>query len=170
MFEYLISHKAENIQEKRIDISTTNCFKKVLPNEIIEAEKTLCFSLPKQLKIFYQEIGCGNLTAPHNRSSDYSFFGANEILGPITVANFAIGKLFWEGQRNYISEDVYEDLQPGDIPFFEIGDSSSFMIMKALSDNPNAVWYMGQEKIEESLDEFIHNLYYKNPAYYADNW
>ncbi|MDR1561074.1 MAG: hypothetical protein LBS23_01830 [Holosporaceae bacterium] len=170
MFEYLMQYKAENLQEKRINISTSNCFGKVLHSEIIEAEKILCFSLPKQLRIFYQEIGCGNLTAPQNRSSDYVFFGANEILDPITVANFATGKLLWDSQKNYISEDVYEDLQPGDIPFFEISDSSSFMIMKALSDNPNAIWYMGKEKIEESLDEFIHNLYYKNPSYYADNW
>jgi len=76
-----------------------------------------------------------------------------------------------QGQSSgVISEEAHELLQPGDIPFFEISDSSSFMFMKTKSDNPNAVWYMGAIKIENSLEEFIHNLYYKGPAYYADNW
>jgi len=42
--------------------------------------------------------------------------------------------------------------------------------MKAKSDNPNAVWYIGAVKVADSLEEFIYKLYYAGPAYYADNW
>jgi hypothetical protein len=74
-----------------------------------------------------------------------------------------------EGDQ-YMSSEAYEDLQVGDLPVFEIGDSSSFMIMKPLSENPNAVWYMGMEKIEDSFERFIWKLYHIGPSYYADDW
>ena len=68
-----------------------------------------------------------------------------------------------------MAESAYELLQPGDLPFFEISDSSSFMVMKLNSDNPNAVWFMGHEKIEESFERFIWNLYYDDPSYLLPN-
>lgn len=63
----------------------------------------------------------------------------------------------------YMAESVQALLQPGDLPFFEISDSSSFMITKLNSTNPNAVWFMGHEKIEDSFEKFIWNLYYMIP-------
>jgi hypothetical protein len=159
MFEYLKKYC-------RHSNFSSNSFYPVEEKEILECEKFLECELPSQLKSFYKEIGYGFLTHPHKYDDDYNFCNTNRINPPNLIV-----EILEKGQESgYISEDVYEDLQPGDIPFFEIGDSSSFMIMKALSDSPNAIWYMGKEKIEESLDAFIHNLFYKNPSYYADNW
>ena len=73
-------------------------------------------------------------------------------------------------ESGLIIDSFYELLEPGDLPFFEIGDSSSFMVMKPHSDNPNAVWYMGVEKIEDSFEKFIWRLYYEDPSYYAKDW
>jgi hypothetical protein len=144
----------------------SNSFYPVEAEEIERLEKFLGYKIPSQLRQFYHEIGYGSLTHPKEFPKDYVFYNANAVHSPSLIL-----EMLEKGQESgYISEDVYEDLKPGDIPFFEIGDSSSFMIMKALSDNPNAIWYMGMEKIEDSLEQFIHNLYYISPAYYADNW
>lgn len=76
-----------------------------------------------------------------------------------------------EGQKHWISEDFIEDeFKPEDLPFFEMHDSSYCMVMKPLSDNPNALWYMGRKKIEDSFEAFIRNLYYDDPAYYEKSW
>ena len=60
-----------------------------------------------------------------------------------------------------------ELLQPGDLPFFEIADSSSFMVMKLRSDNPNAVWSDCGVKIEDSFEKFIWRLFYEDPGFYG---
>lgn len=167
MFEYLKDHL---YQRGGTDFKF-NFFEAVELSDINEAEKILEFTLPSQLKQFYQEVGSGNLRAPNVVPEGYDFYSANEFLPPLTIARFVKGERFWEGQKNYISEDALELLQPGDLPFFEIHNNSSFLKMKALSDNPNAVWTLNPYnpiKIEDSLEEFIKNLYYKDPAYYGD--
>ena len=55
-----------------------------------------------------------------------------------------LGILQHPEEEYYMAESAYEDLEPGELPFFEIGDSSSFLIMKLNSDNPNAVWCCGR--------------------------
>jgi len=42
--------------------------------------------------------------------------------------------------EHYMDATTYEFLKPVDLPFFEIADSSQFMVMRPHSDNPNAVW------------------------------
>ena len=147
-----------------------NSFGNLFPGELEEAEKLLGQPFPSQLRQFYQEVGCGTLQKPHIIPEDYKFYNSNEVLPPLDVVNFSKGILFWEDQNHWMAEPTYELLSSGDLPFFEIGDSSSFMIMKLNSDNPNAVWYMGAEKIEDSLEKFIWNLYYDDPSYYTRNW
>ena len=39
--------------------------------------------------------------------------------------------------------------------------------MKLNSDNPNAVWALGNIKIEDSFEKFIWRLYYEDPTYYG---
>jgi hypothetical protein len=65
-----------------------------------------------------------------------------------------------------MSYSTYELLEPGDLPFFEIGDSSSFLLMKLNSDNPNAVWDYDLT-ICDSFEEFIWRLYYESPSFYG---
>ena len=147
-----------------------NIFYRLDSGELEEAEAILGQPFPDQLRKFYQELGSGRLVRPYNSPEGYSFCNANEILSPSVVAHLGRGELEWEGQEYWMSESTFELLQPGDLPFFEIGNSSSFMIMKLNSNNPNAVWYMGDEKIEDSLERFIHRLYYEDPLYYMKDW
>lgn len=150
----------------------SNSFYPVEEEEIERLENFLGYQLPDQLKQFYKEIGYGSLTRPKEFSKDYVFYNANAFHSPSLIL-----EMLEKGQESgYISEDVYEDLKYGDIPFFEIGDSCRFLKMKALSDNPNAVWDLvdwedyGRPplKIADSLEEFIYKLYYKDPGYYDD--
>lgn len=163
MFEFLKPYKYKNIHEKRF---TKNNFFPVTDEEILNFEEKFGYELPSQLKAFYKEVGYGFLTRPHEYQEDYQFSNTNRVNPPDLLT-----EMLENGQSSgLISEDAYELLQPGDIPFFEIGDSSSFMFMKTKSDNPNAVWYMGAVKVADYLEEFIHKLYYDGPAYYAENW
>jgi len=147
-----------------------NSFGSLYPGELEEAEKVLGFGFPSQLRAFYQEIGVGCLLRPHVVPENYVFYSSNEILPPLVVANFSKGILQWEGQsEHWMSEDMaYDLLEPGDLPFFEMYDSTHFLVMKTHSDNPNAVWALGNIKIEDSFEKFIWRLYYESPGYYGD--
>lgn len=167
MFEYLENH----LYKRGGTDFKFNSFEEIEEEEIKEAEKILGYPFPSELKQFYKEIGSGRLRAPKQVSEGYDFYSANEFVPPLHIARFTKGERFWEGQTNYISEEAFELLQLGDIPFFEIHNSSSFLKMQALSDNPNAVWTLDHYhplKIADSLEEFVRNLYYKDPAYYDD--
>lgn len=146
--------------------ANSNYFEPIMAQEITDAELALGIKFPTQLIEFYSEIGYGFLIQPVDAPADYVFYGTNRLNAPSQIVEM----LKNGSESGMISEDVLEDLEPGDLPFFEISDSSSFMIMKTQSDNPNAVWFMGVEKIEDSLEDFIHNLYYKGPRYYTEGW
>ena len=161
MYEYLNKFKSRSGDEKY-----GNSFYLLEESEVMDAEKYLGYLFPSELKQFYKEIGYGYLTNPKAFNDSYSFSGTNRINSPHMI----IDMLQNGAESGLISPSVHEDLEPGDLPVFEIADSSSFMIMKALSDNPNAVWYMGSEKIEDSFARFIYRLYHESPTYYADNW
>ena len=143
-----------------------NWFESVKKDDIDRVEHNLNLTFPSQLKEFYNEIGYGFLIEPFNKPIGYQFYATNRINSPNMVEDILMNG----PESGLIVDDVYEDLQPGDLPFFEIGDSSSFMVMKLNSDNPNAVWYMGAEKIEDSFERFIYRLYHEDPAYYAKDW
>ena len=138
--------------------------------EIEEAELQLKVELPIQLKDFYNEIGAGILSCGERYPEMLADSLTNEILPPLVAANFSKGILRWDGQDNWMSESTYELLEPGDLPFFEVGDSNYFLVMKPNSENPNAVYDMGGHLVEDSFEKFIHNLYYDDPSYYARNW
>lgn len=164
MFEYLKPY-LDLPQEKTY--GSSNSFYSLKKNEVLDCEKYLGYTLPPQLKQFYQEIGYGFLTSPHECREGYQFYNTNRINPPDLMV-----EMLEHGQESgLISEGAFELLQPGDIPFFEIGDSSSFLKMKALSDNPNAVWDVDDYdpiKIADSLEEFIYKLYYEDPGYYGN--
>ena len=148
-----------------------NWFSPLEELEITSAEQKLGQRFPEELRRFYQDIGTGMLRSPHIRPEGYEFYGKNEILPPYIAVDYSQGILEHpDDEFYYMAESAYEDLTPGDLPFFEIGDSSSFMVMKLHSDNPNAVWFMGAEKIEDSFEQFIYKLYYEGPNYYHKYW
>ena len=156
-----------------------NWFYPVSEEEIVAAEKAAHISFPDQLREFYQEIGYGSLYAPYNAPKGYTAYMSNQILLPLVAAAFYKplegdtwvpddGPIDAGDEGHYMDASSYEILEPGDLPFFEIADSTSFMVMKPHSANPNAVWYMGKEKIEDSFEKFIWNLYYESPVYWEN--
>jgi hypothetical protein len=172
-FHYLIPYLPDGIG-KSGDVSD-NWFAPLSEKEILNAEKKMGQKFPPELRRFYENIGFGMLRSPNNPSRDYQFYGNNEILPPQIAVDYMLGILEhpetdYFDNHYYMAESAYELLQPGDLPFFEIEDSSSFMIMKLNSENPNAVWFMGHEKIEDSFEKFIWNLYYDDPSYYSRDW
>lgn len=169
MYEYLKKYDKKETEEV-IDITCHNVFYPLDEKIILEAEKLLGFNFPASLRKFYEEIGYGHLTTPLKKDASYEFYASNAILHPIIVSRFFYGDLLNDDYHAYMSEWAYEELPKEDIPVFEIGDGSSFMTMKPKSDNPNAVWYLGYEKIENSFEAFIYNLYYDDPAYYTRRW
>lgn len=141
-----------------------NNFYKLDISSIKKVENKLHIIFPSQLVDFYKEIGYGFLTMPHEAPDNYVFSCTNRINSPRMIEDMLIN-----GESSgLIDEMTLELLEPGDIPFFEIGDSSSFLIMKTKSENPNAVWSDCGVKIEDSFEKFIWNLYYEDPAYYGD--
>lgn len=142
---------------------TGNKFYSLKEDEIKLAEKSLSIVFPDQLKDFYKEIGYGFLDTPHDLIEGQNFYNTNRINSPDMIE-----EILCEGQESgLISSDAYELLESGDIPFFEIGDSSSFLVMKANSDTPNTVWTDTGVKIEDSFEKFIWRLYYEDPGYYG---
>jgi len=158
-----------------------NWFVPLYKRDILEAEKYLGFSFPSLLKDFYLNIGYGCLRSPHDPPKDYKFYGKNEILPPLVAAHFYKGIIehhtIEEKQEalNYdedywFSHETLEYTTPGDLPFFEIGDSSSFLMMKPQSEFPNTVYDIGGDIVEKEFKDFIWKLYYKDPSYYSENW
>lgn len=145
-----------------------NWFFPVLVEVIEKCELKMELKFPEQLRNFYEIIGFGVIRSPENRPENYKFYNDNRILPPTIAVDYMLGILEHPGETYYMSEDTYEMLEEGDLPFFEIGDGSSFMVMKLNSDNPNAVWSDCGVKIEDSFERFIWRLYYEDPGYYGE--
>ena len=166
LYSYLQPYKWNNYIGKNITIGENNIFYDLTKAEIDTAEQKLQMQFPNQLRQFYQEIGYGHLT--NSKDDKEHHYISNEILPPLIAVDYMQGIIEHPGEEYYMSASTYEDLQPGDLPFFEIGDSSSFMVMKLNSDNPNAVYSDCGVKIEDSFERFIYRLYHEDPAYYGD--
>jgi hypothetical protein len=147
-----------------VKISEQNNFESLTEQDIVLAERCLNLKFPKQLRQFYLEIGCGNLTTPENPPIDYRFMAENEILHPSSIVKI----MLLGHDSGLISQDVLDFLQPGDMPFFHIADSCLFLIMKPLSKKPNAVYNQFGDLIEENFSQFIWRLYFESPCYYEN--
>ena len=158
MFEYL--KKYINIKNP----SFSNSFYPIDEKKIEEQEKRLGIQFPSQLKQFWKEIGCGFLRYPKKIPNDYESWGGNRIASPTnTVDMVLLGQ-----ESGSILHDIWEELEQGDLPFFEIIDACRFLVVKTNSDNPNAVYTNTGIKIEDSLEKFIWRLYHENPYFYED--
>ena len=172
-YKYLKKYHHSNYRDKVY--WSENLVYDIKNEELEEAKKIMGGYFPEQLQYFYENIGYARITAPSHRPKDYDFSATNLILPPLVAAHFYQG-VFYYNESNfeeplffddmYLANETLEFLEPGDLPFFEIADSSSFMIMKTKSENPNAVWTMTGIKIEDSFERFIWRLYHESPSYY----
>lgn len=170
-YYYLKEYMWQKYKGTVVKIGNNNIFYEVEKSILEESEQKIGQNFPSELRDFYLEIGHGHLTAPKSHADDYMCYSANEILPPNIAADYMLGIIEHpDDDAYYMSQDFYEDMQPGDLPFFEIGDGSSYMVMKLNSDNPNAVWFMGGIKVEDSFERFIWRLYHEGPDYYTKNW
>lgn len=160
-FAYL--KRYANQKKEHYNISE-NCFWS-LDNieEIIESEKRLGFEFPQALKAFWRNIGYGYLESTDPKLGKLTMDHHNKIIRPKEIADI----LLLKEESGLILPEAVEYMDPDEMPFFEIGDMSSFLYMKPLSSNPNAVWGYG-EIIEEDFEKFIWRLYYESPTYYLD--
>lgn len=178
-YDYLKKFNKEFYKDVDVVPWPSNLFYQISKEEIHESEVQLGYQFPPELRHFYETLGAGCLVVPEKIPQNYEFYSTNEILPPLVVARFAKAIVDHrktpieepiECEDHWINDSALDLLTSGDLPFFEIADSSSFMVMKPQSDNPNAVWYMGYEKVEDSFELFIYNLYHKDPAYYTEGW
>ena len=158
MFEYLKKYV------KTKGDRNSNSFYVIEDSEIEKQEKRLGIKFPNQLKQFWKEIGCGFLRYPEKVPDGYEFSGINRIASPSnTVDMVLLGQ-----ESGSILHDIWQELEQGDLPFFEIIDACRFLVVKTNSDNPNAVYTNTGIKIEDSLERFIWRLYHENPSFYNE--
>ncbi|KAB2440658.1 SMI1/KNR4 family protein [Bacillus luti] len=145
--EYVVADRSVRSKQKPI-------FYPIYQDEIDEAESLLQMELPKELKRFYQEIGCGFLN-----SDKRTFF--NRFMDPISVADFRLRQDIYEYNPNLDGVDDDESLV-----FFEVTELN-FLTIKFKEENElgQCPIYSEDEKIADSLEEFLIKMD-ENPDYY----
>lgn len=129
-------------------------FYPIYQEEIDEAESLLQMELPKELKRFYQEIGCGFL-----KSDNITFF--NRFMDPISVADFRLRQDIYEYNPNLDGVDDEESLV-----FFEVTELSFLTIkFKQANELGQCPIDYDSTKIAGSLEEFLIKMD-ENPDYY----
>lgn len=137
-------------------------FARVFLNEIVEAEKKANIIFPKALKEFWLKIGHGNFSQSINTSFKSSGYITNELRWPKNIADIITDPENAEGFILY-TDNNEEMLEDGYFPFFEEGDSSSFLWMKPEHDR---IYDMCGDIVEEHFEDFIYKLYHVHPQYY----
>jgi hypothetical protein len=153
-------------------------FRRVEKEELESAEEIMGIEFPANLRKFYLDIGYGRIGRSVNQSVQdyYDFSSSNDILEPMHAASiFLKGRIKIEQPltelfyKYFVPGEIPEVIfKEGELPFFEIADGSQFLIMKPLSDNPNAVYTESGILIEDSFERFIWRLYYEDPGYYCN--
>ena len=142
--EYVVADRSVRSKQKPI-------FYPIYQDEIDEAESLLQMELPKELKRFCQEIGCGFL-----KSDTRTFF--NRFMDPISVADFRLRQDIYEYNPNLDDDDS--------LVFFEVTELN-FLTIKFKEENElgQCPIYSEDEKIADSLEEFLIKMD-ENPDYY----
>lgn len=128
----------------------SNRFWPVPLTEIEHAEQWQKMPLPSQLRAFYVEVGKGfwvrGVRDEHGCASVI-----NRVLGPLEAVDML------SNADNELRPD--EGFAQGVFPFFDIGESTYFVV-KPHSNEPNIVyWPDGVAIVSESVEEFFSNLY-----------
>lgn len=144
----------------------SNSFFSINSEEIIFEEKKIEFDFPMQLKDFWSEIGYGFFHLSKNGKIQNTY--SNRLLPPDEIKEILLSD---EDDPNCpVIYEFYENLTEGDMPFFEIGDSVSFLYMRPKSDKPNAVYDALGNEISPTFEEFIYKLYHVSPTFYIDEF
>lgn len=148
-------------------IPPRNRFSPVTKNQIDTAENRLGFNLPIALKEFWLEIGKGTLYISYKEERGWL---NNYIYSPKEIADIILLKeesnLILPEAVEYFDEG-YIDISKGEIVFFEVV-GSDFLVMKPNSENPDAIYDMIGNIVEEHFERFIWRLYYESPTFYLD--
>ena len=138
-----------------------NSFVPLESDEVPQAEARLGFTLPKQLKEFYREVGCGFLLAPEGADTTDNRWvrdNINRVVDPSELADLYLGKCVWGPREGFL---------PGLLPFFEVGDGT-FLVLKIDADSdPGVYWPDGRNRVAPDLARFFHALY-KDPSFYLE--
>lgn len=134
--------------KKDDDRSLRHVFYRVTDFDIKDAEKILGHKFPKQLDLFYKQVGYGFLCCDDNDSID-------RIMDPLAVA-----QVISDANRD---EFVWEDyVSRGLIPFFELGDE----LYITISMSNGSIFYFDR-KVADSLSEFLERMD-KETDYYSN--
>jgi hypothetical protein len=161
-YEYLKKYQAPH--DHIIETWHENSFIPVNLESIKKVEDNINIKFSEDLKEFWIEVGGGNLTTPIEPEIGYDCFYSNNLLFPGEIASI----LTKCSESGLITPEGMEFLKEGDIPFFEIADHVSYLVMRPNSDHPNAVYTTRGQIIEDSLETFIWKLYHVSPTYYLD--
>ncbi len=140
MFDYLkpyvIGREFENSDEKHV-------FYKVDREDIKNAEKRMLIEFPKELKLFFEEIGYGFFYDKDECFTDV-------IMKPQDIADYRCG------EGNYYYAEERDFLKEEDLVFFEV-DSNCHIHIKLSGENIGKI-YFGNRLIADSLEMFIQVL------------
>ena len=147
---------------------TSNSFFSVASRNIIGAQKALGFHFPQQLKDFWDEIGYGFFHVSDSGKTQNTH--TNRLMSPDQIADILLSNE--DDPNSPVLPEFYEYLTPGDMPFFEIGDSVSFLYMRPNSETPNAVYDSLGNEVSSTFEQFVYRLYYESPTFYceSDSW
>lgn len=144
----------------------------IAKEDIKKAEERAGFKFPNDLRIFYEEIGYGYLTVPHNAPEGYVSGVDNEIMNPKQI-----GEYMKSGHYKYCWDPYSDEVEypKGWFPFFHASNGETYFFMD--SSNPkkstvygDSIFYSTGEKIiSPSLPEFIHKLYYEDTEFYLQD-
>lgn len=143
-----------------------NAFYTVTSKQILDAEMMQGISFPESLTEFWREIGYGFFGASIPEKGIVQIDYSNRLIHPEDIVS-----ILTEGvDSGLITEQGWEFLTEGDIPFFEVADFTRYFVMRPNSDYPNAVYRTNGKMIEDSLETFIWKLYHVSPTYYLDKF
>lgn len=101
---------------------------------LTDAELSLGYRFPNQLRAFYLEIGVGRISGYTHTTHN----SPNNILLPSHIPKLVNGTCEWMMP--------YTQIQPNTLPFFE-RDVDLFLCLHPQSDNPNAVHWMWKKNL-----------------------
>lgn len=155
--------------------SCHNYFGRVTAEEIMQVENKVNFKFPESLKEFWLEIGSGAIKQTINGVVDRSC--NNYICSPTQIADLMYIMSKEDGYLDegelpeltvFMTPEACEYFEEGDLPFFEIGDSSSFLMMKPNSGKPEAIYNILGRIVAENMEQFIWKLYHESPTFYLN--
>lgn len=129
-----------------------NNFYPLKNSEVKEAQENIGITFPKDLRVFYNEIGYGFL-----KSNEENF---NRIMDPGSVSEFRLR----EGQFANDSElEIYSNYERDKLVFFEVCEG--YYLSIGFSKTNNGKIFDGNKEIANNLEQFLMQ-YQDNERYF----